>query len=582
MATSRPFSYNTGALIPGTTQSGNIAAGYPTAGFAATGLQWWNGPDEDLGYVIANPKPSNNQPTPDGKSASVGFWRSSALTDNSFISLVQSICKTQSFASTTDAKTWLTNSGYWTSYLVSLNTLNTDIYAAWNGDNTNNVLDTSIYGVWNGDNSPNDSYSTNDGTLVNGVTYSTGKIGQAFRFDGIDDYVRLPDNIMQFNGDFSISVWVYHVASGAQTILGNEYYRTTPSYNYSGWSLFIDNLSATTHKVGFIIPKGTTNQYTGWEFNTTSLTQNAWNHIVLVRVAGVNTYCWINGLAQSYALKGTGANITTNPTYFTTQKCAIGASTGALTSANYMKSGSKVNGLTVWDRALTTTEVNELYNITNGVQYPFVGKTLPSFTATYGSNNLTSVNGAKFNTGKINSAFSFDGIDDYATLPNNTLNLTGDFSISFWVKLNSLTGNQFFINAANVSGGLYRGFAIVKNITTNLVDVQMYNTNVGTDLYSTTALSANTWTHIVLTRKSGTRSRLYINGVLNNSNTSTMDPNYYTQQLNQIGGYKPDAATLNYITNGYIDAVAVWQKELSDSEVTDLYNSGNGKEYLFT
>ena len=25
MATSRPFSYNTGALIPGTTQSGNIA-----------------------------------------------------------------------------------------------------------------------------------------------------------------------------------------------------------------------------------------------------------------------------------------------------------------------------------------------------------------------------------------------------------------------------------------------------------------------------------------------------------------------------------------------------------------------------
>jgi hypothetical protein len=116
MATSRPFSYNTGSLIPGTTQSGNIAVGYPTAGFAATGLNWWNGPDEDLGYVIAIDRPLNNQPTPDGKSSSVGFWRSSALTDNSFISLAQSISKTQSFATTNDAKTWVNNSGYWTSY----------------------------------------------------------------------------------------------------------------------------------------------------------------------------------------------------------------------------------------------------------------------------------------------------------------------------------------------------------------------------------------------------------------------------------------------------------------------------------
>ena len=51
MPTSRPFAYNTGSTITGTEQLGSIAIGYPTSGFTSTGLRWWNGPDEDLGYV---------------------------------------------------------------------------------------------------------------------------------------------------------------------------------------------------------------------------------------------------------------------------------------------------------------------------------------------------------------------------------------------------------------------------------------------------------------------------------------------------------------------------------------------------
>ena len=64
MATSRPFAYNTGSPIGGTDQVGNLAIGYPTEGFESTGLQWWSGPDEDPGYVIAKPVALNSQPTP--------------------------------------------------------------------------------------------------------------------------------------------------------------------------------------------------------------------------------------------------------------------------------------------------------------------------------------------------------------------------------------------------------------------------------------------------------------------------------------------------------------------------------------
>jgi hypothetical protein len=61
---SRPFTYNAGPSIPGTEQVGDLAIGFPTVDFSLTELEWWNGPDEDLGYVIAKPVPNDNQPTP--------------------------------------------------------------------------------------------------------------------------------------------------------------------------------------------------------------------------------------------------------------------------------------------------------------------------------------------------------------------------------------------------------------------------------------------------------------------------------------------------------------------------------------
>ena len=61
---SRPFAYNPGAPIAGTTQVGDLAVGTPTNGFASTGLEWWNGPGEGSGWIIARPVPGDTQPTP--------------------------------------------------------------------------------------------------------------------------------------------------------------------------------------------------------------------------------------------------------------------------------------------------------------------------------------------------------------------------------------------------------------------------------------------------------------------------------------------------------------------------------------
>jgi hypothetical protein len=116
MATARPFAYNTGSTIPGTEQVGDLSIGAPTSGFT-NNPQYWNGPDEELGYVIAQSVSGNTQPTPlSGVTASVGFFRSDDLTEGSFITLSETIAG-QSFASGNDAKTWLNNNGYWTSFV---------------------------------------------------------------------------------------------------------------------------------------------------------------------------------------------------------------------------------------------------------------------------------------------------------------------------------------------------------------------------------------------------------------------------------------------------------------------------------
>jgi hypothetical protein len=118
MATSRPFAYNIGATISGTTQIGNIAIGEGSHPYSENygGVRWWNGPDEDLGYVIARTQPLGNQPNPDSASASIRFFRSKLKNEQSFLEIVERQFG-QSFGTGSVAQEWLNNNGYWTSFL---------------------------------------------------------------------------------------------------------------------------------------------------------------------------------------------------------------------------------------------------------------------------------------------------------------------------------------------------------------------------------------------------------------------------------------------------------------------------------
>ena len=119
MPTSRAFAYNSSLIAPtGATQFGNIAI--QSTGWTAGcgGLQWFNGPDEDLGYAIGYPY---GGPKTSGSvsqvisGTSVGFRRTATFSDVTFLSSVLNLTG-QSFLTASNALTYLNSNGYWTSY----------------------------------------------------------------------------------------------------------------------------------------------------------------------------------------------------------------------------------------------------------------------------------------------------------------------------------------------------------------------------------------------------------------------------------------------------------------------------------
>ncbi len=112
---SRLYGYNPGAPVSGASQSGNLAISNDSRGGGS--VQWYNGPNEDLGYVIGYPDTTGLRKV-GGVTVgnAVGFMRTSVKTDAEFLSLANFLTS-QGFMTASVAADWLNTNGYYTSWL---------------------------------------------------------------------------------------------------------------------------------------------------------------------------------------------------------------------------------------------------------------------------------------------------------------------------------------------------------------------------------------------------------------------------------------------------------------------------------
>ena len=66
-----------------------------------------------------------------------------------------------------------------------------------------------VVALYHFDGDATDSSNNGNDGIINGATYNpSGKVGGAYEFDGVDDYVDVGnDEVLNFNSDFTISAW---------------------------------------------------------------------------------------------------------------------------------------------------------------------------------------------------------------------------------------------------------------------------------------------------------------------------------------------------------------------------------------
>jgi hypothetical protein len=209
------------------------------------------------------------------------------------------------------------------------------------------TLNTGIYAVYKAENNANDSLGLRNGTPYGGLTYSTGKSGNAFTFNGTSAEVALSDNFRFTGGEFSVSFWVYPTdVTNAQGVVTN-FYQTNFFTIYWGWLIWLYN-----GKITFSRCNGTTTPYS---LDSNTLSINTWYHVTFTRSNSNNrTRCYINGSLVS------SDTDTHTISYDTAHYPRIGSRNSYGTTDLFMKSGSKIDEVYFHNREITQAEVTEL------------------------------------------------------------------------------------------------------------------------------------------------------------------------------------------------------------------------------
>ena len=322
-------------------------------------------------------------------------------------------------------------------------------------------------------------------------------------FDGVDDKLVWPatDDFTFGLGAYTVEFWVNfdHITEAS-----GVFYQYT---NQNGG--FVINFTTT----GVAINKFGVGDVLKYSSPTIS---GEWIHYAFVRetTAANKTYIFMNGRLVKTGTDSTNWNLT--------QISALGgnAHPGSSQYAQCRISNFRiVKGTAVYTNDFTPI-LEPLTNITNTKvlccnKDSVTGYTVcPSTLTASGDPTAESTSGPGFTTGAVD----FDGSGDYLSLESNAdLNLTGDFTIEFWVYPRSQSTSRQTIMQTGTWGSQYAVLQISNQTQSGLASKAQlwdYDMNNGYAIaYSSTDISENTWTHIAFTRSSGT-IKIYINGTL--------------------------------------------------------------------
>ena len=193
-------------------------------------------------------------------------------------------------------------------------------------------------------------------------------------------------------------------------------------------------------------------------------------------------------------------------------------------------------------------------------------------------NNGSISGGVTFVPGEVAQAFSFDGSSGFVTVPDSpSLDITNAITLDAWINPSApgdSSGLVFVMLKGDncCSDTQSYGFAWGTESMLQSIIFRLGNSTTNTEIRSD-PIPLNEFTHVAGTYD-GTTIRLYVNGVLDVSGTTTLGPLQITSNPLIIGSSLRNGTTQNFF-QGLADEIEIFNRALSADEILALFNAGS-------
>ena len=380
----------------------------------------------------------------------------------------------------------------------------------------------------------------NDGTLtyMSGNEWTAGQIDGALELDGSNDYVNVGDAAsLDITDAITVTAWI------------------KPNASQSGYKRLIEKHYASSWYFGYSSgANGLSTYINGGQRALTStgiLTVGEWKHVAFTydKDAGGTdeVKIYLNG-----AVRATG-----------NYSSAIGTDNRDIAIGRYKYgSGYAFNGsiddVRIYNSARSAEDVAIILaggTLTHTPSQTATDSSANGNDATLGTTDQSDDRDPSWVAGVVGTgSLSFDGEDDYAhTADSDTLLLlSGDYSISVWIKADASQEQWAGIYAKTNSGGTKNHWTLQFNDSGSRKIVVRHDGNNSWDTKMKLSDIAGDWHKVQISRTGATMSA-YLDGVLIESGTFNYDPTSDPGHLN-IGAGR----TASNVFKGQIDDLRIY------------------------
>jgi hypothetical protein len=434
-------------------------------------------------------------------------------------------------------------------------------------------------------------------SLVNGAAYSS-LYGGNILCDGVDDYIEvLTSPALDFgNRSFTVEYWYRKTewTTAFENIWGPNIWRAGGDAVNNEWSLGIGQGAYATagigESVGFYIQTQSFGIRGSGEHRAVG-NLNKFNQIVGIR-NGDLIQLYYNGSVLYSANPGGGFDNTMQ---------LNNISNNIRICNSYLDlyhSKAHTGILRIYNKALSATEVNQNYRamlprfsdpalITDGLilnydfgsaeTYPGVGTNVQNLVGTGLTGTLT--NSPTYSTNSGGSIF-LDGTNDYISVSNNSSLQPTNLTLEIWFKLDVVLASQptgFPLLLDKYSLSSLTGYRILFEKSADELQFTVFDSVQDNKVAITGAGSklSTTW-NCVQGTFDGNTTKIYLNGVLQQTLTRTFSVSYNNEDL-YLGTYYAVSDGFQHYINAYMGNLRIYNRALSQSEISQNFNAARNR-----